>query len=73
MLNNSNVFNAGSPGPLHFRQVRGLAKTTLKTKEIWSGRGDSNARPPAPKADCGHDGKFSVFNVFCFNEMLAAH
>jgi hypothetical protein len=32
------------------RQVRGLAKIPLKTREIWSGRGDLNARPPAPKA-----------------------
>src|SRR5229473_356654 len=47
MLTKSNVFNAGTSDPLHFRQVRGLVKTLLKTKEIWSGRGDLNARPPA--------------------------
>src|SRR5689334_18755446 len=30
--------------------MRGFTKISLKTKEIWSGRGDLNARPPAPKA-----------------------
>ena len=24
-------------------------------QEVWSGRGDLNARPPAPKADVGQD------------------
>lgn len=44
------------------RQVR--RKAILKTKEFWSGRGDSNARPPAPKA-----GENAVFIEF-FNHLV---
>ena len=35
----------------------------------WSGRGDLNARPPAPKADSGLARKGPIFSSFYFNEM----
>lgn len=60
----SHVFSAHPCGPLHLRQVRGLTKISLKRKEIWSGRGDSNARPPAPKADSSLPPKYPIFNRF---------
>ena len=38
----------------------------------WSGRRDSNSRPPAPKADSGASPKAPVFNIFYFNELPTA-
>jgi hypothetical protein len=43
--------------------------TLLESPTVWSGRGDLNARPPAPKADSGRNIKSSVFNIFCFKQM----
>jgi hypothetical protein len=51
------------------KQVTAFAKGSLKIKGIWSGRGDLNARPPAPKADSGLMRKCPIFNGFYFNEM----
>jgi hypothetical protein len=43
--------------------------TLLKSPTVWSGRGDLNARPPAPKAVSGLARKCPIFNGFCFNKM----
>jgi hypothetical protein len=47
--------------------------TILESTTVWSGRGDLNARPPAPKADCGLPQKPPIFNAFWFNETRAAY
>src|ERR1039458_4045498 len=39
---------------------------------IWSGRGDLNARPPAPKAVSGTDGKWPAFKYLRFKELVPA-
>ncbi len=41
-------------------------------ERFWSGRGDLNARPPAPKSVYGAPIKWPIFNAFHFNEMCAA-
>ena len=38
-------------------------------QEVWSGRGDLNARPPAPKAVSGLLRRCLVFNYLRFNEI----
>jgi len=40
---------SGLPGPLHFGQVRRFREIAADNKGDWSGRGDLNARLPAPK------------------------
>jgi hypothetical protein len=35
-------------------------------QEVWSGRGDLNARPPAPKAGSGLWRKRSIFQCILF-------
>jgi hypothetical protein len=39
---------------------------------VWSGRGDLNARPPAPKAVSGLPRKCPIFKYLRFNEMRVA-
>jgi hypothetical protein len=43
--------------------------TLLESPTVWSGRGDLNARPPAPKADSGLVSKSSIFSRFCFKQL----
>ncbi len=38
----------------------------------WSGRGDLNARPPAPKTDLGLLPKYLIFNYLRFNKIRAS-
>jgi hypothetical protein len=45
---------------------------SMPTGFIWSGRGDLNAGPPAPKADCGRDTKSSIFSTFRFKQMASS-
>ncbi|MGA2038250.1 MAG: hypothetical protein ABSH42_03145 [Bryobacteraceae bacterium] len=40
--------------------------------EVWSGRGDLNARPPAPKAISGPGRKWPILNSLTFNQMAPA-
>jgi hypothetical protein len=42
-------------------------------QEDWSGRGDLNARPPAPKAGFGTFRKCLVFSSLRFNQMAPAY
>ena len=41
----------------------------VKTNEIWSGRGDLNARPSAPKTVFGSICKRHIFNAFSFKQL----
>jgi hypothetical protein len=40
--------------------------TILKSTTVWSGRGDLNARPPAPKTVAAISRKSPIFSAFCF-------
>jgi hypothetical protein len=51
-----------------YRKPFDLILKRVKTEE-WSGRGDLNARPPAPKADSGLPEKRPVFKAFCFKQL----
>ena len=43
------------------------SKMAINTGLYWSGRSDSNTRPPAPKAVLGLDRKFHILNYLVFN------
>ena len=44
----------------------------VENKGLWSGRGDLNARPPAPKTDSGAPGIRLIFNYLDFKQIRAA-
>jgi hypothetical protein len=57
----------------HTNQIGRMEVLTLSWR--WNrvrskpGRGDLNARPPAPKAVSGGDRKWPILNCFCFKRM----
>jgi predicted DNA-binding antitoxin AbrB/MazE fold protein/predicted nucleic acid-binding protein len=69
------LLNLGGFRILNTVYVSNTANSKLAVSRCfyWSGRGDLNARPPAPKTDSGEPAKLPIFNSFCFKQMRPSY